>query len=685
MNRIYFFLLIFFSCVLFACTQDEPKNGINDDTIDNSTLPVSVVDDDFIHYIVKIESLSNNKNRVTLTKDIPHQLIPAVGHILIIPQCEVAEFGFAGIVKEINRGENVEIITEQPSLDLLASEFNLSNDNFDVSVFNVEDEDGNTIDYSYENPNSRTSHSLDNIIVKFPFDFKVPESDHITINGDVYVGFNKFSVNFIKEAGKPLVSTFDIEPSIGLNVNSTVGVKLDKKFSKRLGQVRFILKAIIPPGIPVIIPVTFYVYGEIGLSGEITTSFSLNPHYDGKFRISSETGQWKCTKTNDPSNQKSPWLFSSFDVKGDISFGLKSGVIIGLYSASSGIGLNFTPQYSISAEASLSSKDLFKINPIVTNKLSLESEVYCVASFFGKELGKANITFPSATLWEEKLSLLPDIVDFSAQIVNKTVGYISYKRGKHFFLENIAATEGLSLFINDTENHISDYKSDIIRKDDSFLYNEKHIYDLEEKVTYYICPYYEIFGQKFLGEYRAFSTHESGDGQKYQITLLSCDYEKLIPPQTSFILDVTVNADGEFVKINNAKDPNNPSFDKVWTFIDERVVNGNRTDVTTEDIKIRFNEYNGSPSDVICINPNHNHSKNEHGISMEIFYNYHIWYGYNGLHQVYSYFHDDRYMQFFLNANGGTYTPCYGFYYLLSDNSNYDHIYNAYAKIERIE
>ena len=246
-------MLVLFSCILSACTQDEPKNNDDHNSSKDVTMPVGVVNDEFINSIVKIEPLSDVENCVTLTNKTPSSLIPAIGHIFVIPQCKIAPFGFSGIVKKVIYGENIEIITESPSLDSLSSEFNLDCNNLDVSIFDVEDEEGNHIQYTCEPQNSRASHSFENMIVKFPFEVKIPESDKITINGDAYLGFNKFAVSLLKEVGRPLVSTFDIEPTVGLNINSTIGIKSNKKYSKRVGQVRFVIKGTIPPRIPVIL------------------------------------------------------------------------------------------------------------------------------------------------------------------------------------------------------------------------------------------------------------------------------------------------------------------------------------------------------------------------------------------------------------------------------------------------
>lgn len=675
---------------LIGCTNDSFYD-VNkmEETENTSVLPVTIADDDFIKYIVQIDSISDMENDIVIDKKIPTNLIPDTGVIVVIPPCKLAEFGFAGIVRKIHHNNNIEIITEAPSLEQFSEEIKLTDQDFDLEVFDVQDEQGNLIDYTLENKDSTaqlpvkkkvssTMHAFENMIIRFPFESII--SNDIHINGDVYMGFNKLSVSLLKQAGMPMISTFDIEPSVGLNIRGAVGFKGKKSYSKRIGQIRLILKAQIGL-IPVIIPTTLFLYAEIGVNGEITTSFSFNPRYDGRYRISSESGKWDYSYENSKTNQVSPWTFTSFNVNGEVYMDLRMGILFGLYSASTGIGLNIIPKYSIYAEASLSSKNLFQTNPFVTNRISLNSEAYCVASFFGKKLAKATMEFPGLTLWEEKLSLFPEIKDFTAQVVDKTTGLISYKRNKRFFLENISASEGLSLFETCLENHVNDYKGNNIKEDDNCFYMEKHITGLKGETNYYVCPYYEIFGQKFYGDIEEFVTDKLGG--KYKINILSCEYAKLVPPQTAYTFDVEIDSDGRFTKIVDSQ--NNDSFEKKWQFQNERIDNGTRSDVLTEDLFIRFTTYNGKPSG--CMNAQHNHSNNESGIKVDIWYEYYSWYGFNidGPHSRYVKEHDWRNVVFYLSSKCGTFSSCSGSYYVLSTNTMYNKLYQGSAKMVCIE
>lgn len=680
----YIFLYAFFLMTVIGCTSNEPQNigGEPDDDAPPSTeATVNVADDNFINYIIKVD-----ENTIFLNSSIPERMLPKIGNILVIPQCSNAEFGFAGIVRRIIHDNNIEILTDTPSLDQLAEEFKLTNKDFDAEVYDVTDDEGNAIDYELERPDdSRAPDDADNMVIRFPFRISSFGSDNLEIDGHLSMGFQQFSVNFLRERGRPLVSIFDIKPTLDLSLNSKVGVKVEKSFSKRIGQVRIVLRAAVPPGIPIIIPITFYVYAEADINGEISTTFTFNPHFEEKYHISSETGEWKFSKENNETTKKSPWLFSSFDVKGSISLDLKCGVIIGLYSATTGIGVNFIPKYTISAEASLNSDNLYKVNPLVTNNISLNSEAYCVASIFGKQLGKASIEFPSTTLWEEKMTLLPEINDFSVQMTDKTSSLVSYRRGKHFFLNNFAASEGISLFIADTEKHIADYDGSDVMEDTESIYKEHQLSNLSAKTTYAVCPYYEVFDKKYYGEKQIFNTEETYENRKYKITILSCDYEKLMPPQTSFVVDVIVDSNGNFIKVVNPENPNRSGFTKTWYYQNKRTDNGNRSDVLTEHVSISFNEYHDK--ELYCINTNHSHSSPNNGIEFGLSYEYWQWYGYNidGPHNRYSYVHDHRNVSFSLDEKCGTFTPCSGWYYVLDNNTIYDCLYKAYAKMERIE
>lgn len=663
MKSVKFLILCAISLICLAsCSTD---NYDNDDTSidksDDTSKPnsVSVLNEDFIKYVTSIDTTSETTYSIKLSESIPIANLPKIGDIMILPQCKLAEFGFAGIVQKINN--KTEIVTEIPSLDQLCDKFSLSTQDFDIDVYDVQNEVGEKIDYTYE-PNTRSVHSFENIIVRFPFALNITDSSFNSISGDAYLGFNRISLNFLKEPGKPMISSFEIEPCAGLNINSTIGVKANKKYLKKIGQVRFTLKALLPAGIPIIIPITFYAYAEIELNGEISVSFSLKPQYDGKYMISSENGKWNFRNDKKTTNQNSPWLFSSFDIQGSIDFGMRCGVLVGLYSASSGIGLNFIPKYSISASASLNSKDLFKINPLVSNSISINSEAYCLCSFFGKELAKYRLEFPSAKLWEEKLTLFPEIMDFSATTVDKTNGLVSYKRNKHFFLESISASEGLSLFIEDEDNFMADYSGVNVREDSDCIYKEQRISNLEPNTTYFACPYYKVFNKKFYGESKQFTTEETFDTVSYKISMISCEYDKLIPPETTFYVDVVVDSEGKFKKIINTynyiekkwfKNLPDPDSDKI------------------EELGLRIDIYNGSPEAMGCINDFHSHSGDESGFRLKIYYKYTI-----SPEPM-------LYIEFFLNSKCGSFTPCYGFYYY-GGNRLHPTIFNSIVNLERI-
>lgn len=657
MNLVKF--LIHCALSLICLASCSPYNYDNDDTSKPNS--VSVLNEDFIKYVTSIDTTTSETTySIKLSESIPIAKLPKIGDIIILPQCKLAEFGFAGIVQKINN--KTEIVTEIPSLDQLCDKFSLSTQDFDLDVYDVQNEVGEKIDYTYEKPNTRSVHSFENIIVRFPFALNITDSSSNSISGDAYLGFNSISLNFLKEPGKPMVTSLEIEPCAGLNINSTIGVKANKKNSKKIGQVRFSLKALLPGGIPIIIPITFYAYAEIELNGEISVTFSLNPHFDGKYTISSENGEWNFRNDKKSTNQDSPWMFSSLDMQGSIDFGMRCGVLVGLYSASSGIGLNFIPKYSISANASLNSKDLFKINPLVLNSITINSEAYCLCSFFGKELAKYRLEFPSAKLWEEKLTLFPEIMDFSATTVDKINGLVSYIRNKHFFLESISASEGLSLFIEDEDNFMADYSGENVREDDNCIYKEQRISNLEPNTTYFACPYYKVFNKKFYGESKRFTTEETFDTVSYKISIVSCERDELIPPETTFYVDVAVDSEGKFKNIINT----NNYIEKKWF----KNLPDPDSDII-EELGLIIDIYNGSPEARGCINDSHSHSGDESGFHLKISYKYTI-----SREPI-------LYTEFFLNSKCGSFTPCYGFYYY-GGNRLYPTIFKSIVYLERI-
>ncbi len=141
--------------------------------------------------------------------------------------------------------------------------------------------------------------------------FRSPTAQHGTILGSlagVYYGFRYIGATIQKERGRRTIMTFDIEPTLGLNVSSIVECKAEVNKDIRIGQLRTNLKALVA-GVPVVFPVTFYLYFEAAAAGSITFESTLTHEFSSAFTISNSSGQWRSSRRNGDGNNgdESPW------------------------------------------------------------------------------------------------------------------------------------------------------------------------------------------------------------------------------------------------------------------------------------------------------------------------------------------------------------------------------------------
>lgn len=291
---------------------------------------------------------------------------------------------------------------------------------------------------------------------------------------------------------------------IGLQSKVTTGSKLE--LSDRIGQLRFRITIPTPIGVPIIIPITTYIYGTCGIKGELSATLGLQYEYDCNCVASFKNGQWSSKATHGGFDNKSPWTVGEFDVKGEIYSGAKIGLLVGLYSATTGIGFNVTPNFSIGAEAKLSSKDLLKTNPQVNLTLKVGGDIYCVAELFGKKLGKYSLQFPDYILWSETTYLLPKIDNFTA-IGSSSSAEISWQHDAFFFLSILGVKTGTTIFDSDGETEVKSYKPS--PSSSSNFYTNVYNVDatgLTAGKTYYAAPFAYWNDFKWYGDMTEFST-----------------------------------------------------------------------------------------------------------------------------------------------------------------------------------
>lgn len=679
MKRPFLRLLLLFSplllvALLSACDKakgeypedpdepDSPEVNIEDAPV----LPVSVVGESFTDYIESLTwTADSTEQTIVLKETVPAQMVPKAGTIMVVDECGMFPFGFGATINSVVRSDKIVLHCTAPNLSQFAESFDLSTDSETLSaeLVDVVDDNGNPIDYEFveDEEGSRASfeHGVDNKIVSLPFNISVSNGtawDKLSFSGRVYCGFKHLGIRINKPVGGRMTTSFDIEPIAGISATSTVTCKVSATKNIRLGQMRFIVRGSVA-GVPVILPVTFYVYFVAEASGEIKCELELSSEYNASYTVSDATGRWSSVKNNDKKEVANPWAVGSLDLSGSISAGIKCGVMIGLYSSTVGVGLNITPKYTLSAGASLSSENLYKINPEVGNKVEVESEVYCTARIFGKELGKYTYEFPAISLFDESLHLFPGVSNLKAECNASTSAEVTYNREKRFFLEGLNAEEGLAL-LDENSKVLSYHHTNSTGETDGHISKSYTFTGLSPKTDYYVAPYYRIFGKTFIANEKSIRTDDEIKHQRYRLSFLSCNDEpSLVPPVTTLGINVEVNSSKEI--INATFDDGN--FEKYWIREDKTEDYGDNIFFTNSYIMAAL--YCNAGYD--CINEKHRHTDDENRLQLVLRSVFEYYYVPKEQYESGKYrkmFYEYRYYTstFMLPLASGVYTPCGG-------------------------
>lgn len=506
---------------VMAVSCEESPETIDDESGSDGDLKgnVVVMDEQVVQYV---ESCQND-SIIKFSSSIPENLIPRIGSIIYVPQSEKTPYGYLGKIIKVEKTDGYKVFTETAPLDEVFGDLSVGGTIESINAIDeVLDAEGNPIEYEivdslYQETGTKVSvksraqdFNLKDKLIKFPFDIYNGEAGKksIKISGEVYAGLRNFSLSIDIHRQNVSYVDLNLTPCVGFNATSTVKLAGDKKEIDDIliGKVTF--HATIPTavGIPLIFPITLYVYGTCGASGEITATLRFQPEYSTNWNVKYENGQWTCDKNDPPA--RNPWIASEFEVKGEIHCGPKLGVRVGLYNATSGIGIDVIPKYSVGCSVSISSENILNINPLVEQTITISSEAYCVAGLFGKQFAKATFRFPDYVLWNDKMYLLPQYSDFTAT-GNGVHGEISYKIDQNYFLKFMGFKHGLTIFDSDGTTEIeTEYPASSHTDSKGFSYYNYSSRELPENRTFYASP--TIFGlnRKFHGEKHEFMTGE---------------------------------------------------------------------------------------------------------------------------------------------------------------------------------
>ena len=504
--------------------EDENLNTDINNQYFSTTNDIHIYKEDVVQYIS--EEIVDGSS-IVFDGSIPDEALPKKNSHIYIPVSEKTPYGVLAKVKSIQKGEKVSVEIEPLSLDE-AFEFLSVDETTSITpeLEGVFDTEGNPIDF--EIVDTTAINYNDSVVaqmhtramkefefdwnwkdecLKFPVKLYKGQSgkDEIEVSGTAFVGFRNFDFD-IDIANKELkYVNLNTTPYVKLGLSSKVTTGSKLEISERLGQIRFRIPIPTPVGIPIIIPVTTYVYGTCGIKGELSATLGLQYEYNCNCVATFKNGQWTSNVTHGGFNNKSPWTVGEFDVKGEIYSGSKIGLLVGLYSATSGIGFNVEPKLSLATQAKLSSEDLLKTNPEVELSLKAGSDVYCVAGLFGKQLAKYSLEFPDFTLWSQTTYLLPNITDFTA-VGSSSSADISWHHDLFYFLSMVGLKTGTTVFESDGTTEVDSYKpSPSSSTYETYSYNVNAT-GLEAGKTYYAAPFAYWGDYKWYGEKEEFTT-----------------------------------------------------------------------------------------------------------------------------------------------------------------------------------
>ena len=520
MKKLSFLLLavIFVSVSVFNSCKPDPDDGQNPEFQMNDG--INIYSEDVIHYMGDVflgDSL------IFFDASMPEELMPKVNEHIFIPVSDKTPYGVLANVKTVRKTDKIIVEIEPMSLDE-AFEFLTIDESTPITteLEGVFDIDGNPMEFevvdtteidlndTIVNPmNNRgfTLFEFDENCIKIPVKIAKTESgnDKIEVSGIAYIGFHNFKFEIDNADGLKYLN-LNATPYVKLGVQNKMATENVLEISQRVGQIHFKITVPTPAGIPIIFPVTLYVNAGFGIRGELSATLGLQYEYNCNCVAKFDNGQWIRNVTHGGTD-KSPWVVSEFDVKGEIYSGFKLGLLVGLYSATSGIGFNLEPKLSLATQAQLSSEDLLKTNPNVDLSLKAGSELYCIAKLFGKKLPKLSVQFPDFTLWSQKMYLLPNITEFTAE-GDKTSADISWKHDIIYFLSAIGLKTGTAVFESNGITEIASYKPSPSGNDVESYYYDVTATGLSTGETYYAAPFAYWNDYVWYGEMEEFTTEE---------------------------------------------------------------------------------------------------------------------------------------------------------------------------------
>lgn len=499
-------IVLLFIGVLFvwSCSDDSDVTNSNE-PYNQASGNISVLSENALNHI----SNTVISNEIVFDMNTSEDLIPKVGTIIQAPASEKMPYGFLGKVASVNKADGYIVTTETVALDEAYP--NLSIDttfNFVDIIDGVYDEDGNPIEYEIvrEESTRATAEIGEDKLGKVKVPIKNEKLGEFKVGGYLSFDFGMGDFSIDNKNGLRYLNV-EATPSIDANVQVEATIKEKSFMEKRTKRIRFTGRFMPAPG--VIVPITVYANFVLGAKGEISTATALQFQKSSHWFVHYEKGEW--SKGIEPTGafDGNPWYVSQFDFSGELYGGVECGIILGLYTATSGVGVNLLPKLSLSAEASLSSLEPFDVNPEVAIGGKLESSIYCIAELFGKKLAKWELKFPDVTFYEQTMSLFPEIKHFVPQ-GGPSSGEISYQNNTYYFLQGLGVKTGAVVYEPDATTEFGTYYPAHTSVDaENIRYYNVNVTGLQSGRTYYAAPVISWLGFKWAGEKKEFTTESS--------------------------------------------------------------------------------------------------------------------------------------------------------------------------------
>lgn len=517
---IFITLLSITSCYENIIEGSIDRPHVNEQYYDSND-NICILKEEMTQYI---DDMVISDSLLIFNANIPEEALPKVGTNIFIPVSDKTPYGFLAKVSSIERGSKVYIQTTTLPLEEVFDYLSIDNTVEITNEFEgVYDDDGNPIEYEIiDTTNIDLSDTTIKSIstrafevmelgncVKFPIKIYKSENSKISVDGAIYAGFKNFDLDIDISNHSFKYLNLTATPFLKVAVSGNVSTEKKVEATKRLAQLRYRLTIPTPlAGVPIIVPITVYVYGTVGASGEIGATFTLQYDYECYNNIRYKNGSWSSDIKHGGFDNKSPWTPIEFNVNGEIYAESKIGIIAGLYSATTGVGFNVIPKVSVGTSAELSSTDLLKINPEVYLSLKASSEIYCVAEIFGWEIGKYTMELPELTIWKGNTYLLPNINKFEAK-ANKSSADITWQHDSFYFLSPLGVKTGTTVFESDMSTEVNSYEPTPTHPNFYTSVYSVNASGLQYGKKYYAAPYASWGEFKWYGDMEEFCTEAS--------------------------------------------------------------------------------------------------------------------------------------------------------------------------------